>query len=501
MPGETLSCIGCHERQNCAPPARTVMASRQKPAPIVPWYGPARTFSFMNEVQPVLDRHCIRCHTAESKARGGVPDFMTLEAVKGAPAPGSVSYWNLHPYVRRNGPEGNYLGLAPTEFFADTSELYQLLKKGHHGVDMPQEDWNRLVTWMDMNAPYLGEWPGERNEGLLKRRYDLHGRFSRAERNYVTMKDSLFRRSGGGSIPDAGNSITRAGEKSVPVPEPRNETLTVDLGDGVNMTFRRIPAGKFRMGNERETPAERPVSTVGIERPFWMGEAEVTLEQYRRFDPEYANGWYDMHYKDQVKPGYDMDADPRFPVIRVPWARAMEFCRWLSGKTGKKVTLPTEAQWEYAARGGADTDFFFGERDADFSAYANLGDVTLKELAVSGVDPKPIKNPNRFWDFVPRDETYNDGKLHLAPVKSYKPNAYGLYDMIGNAAEWTRSEYRPYPWKEGDGRNESLDSRVPRAVRGGSWYDRPKRATSSWRWGYPGWRPVYNVGFRVIIED
>ena len=168
---------------------------------------------------------------------------------------------------------------------------------------MPQEDWNRLVTWMDMNAPYLGEWPGERNEGLLKRRYDLHGRFSGAERNYVTMKDSLFRRSSGGSISDAGKPITRAGGKSIPVPEARNETLTVDLGNGVNMTFRRIPAGKFRMGNERETPAERPVSTVGIERPFWMGEAEVTLEQYRRFDPEYANGWYDMHYKDQVRPG------------------------------------------------------------------------------------------------------------------------------------------------------------------------------------------------------
>ena len=111
----------------------------------------------MNEVQPVLDRHCIRCHTAESKAREGVPDFMTLEAVKGAPAPGSVSYWNLHPYVRRNGPEGNYLGLAPTEFFADTSELYQLLKKGHHGVEMPQEDWNRLVTWMAVTSCVTGD--------------------------------------------------------------------------------------------------------------------------------------------------------------------------------------------------------------------------------------------------------------------------------------------------------------------------------------------------------
>lgn len=68
MPGETLSCIGCHERQNYAPPAKAVMASRQKPAAITPWYGPARTFSFMNEVQPVLDRHCVRCHTAEDKA-------------------------------------------------------------------------------------------------------------------------------------------------------------------------------------------------------------------------------------------------------------------------------------------------------------------------------------------------------------------------------------------------------------------------------------------------
>ena len=118
-----------------------------------------------------------------------------------------------------------------TEFFADTSELYQLLKKGHHGVEMPPEDWNRLVTWLDMNAPYLGEWPGERNEGLLKRRYDLHRQFSGAERNYVTMKDSLFRRNASGVIVDGGKSVPRASEKSVPVPEPRNETLAVDLGE------------------------------------------------------------------------------------------------------------------------------------------------------------------------------------------------------------------------------------------------------------------------------
>lgn len=501
MPGETLSCIGCHEQQNAAPPAKAVMASRQRPAAITPWYGPPRTFSFINEVQPVLDRHCIRCHNPAAKSSGGLPDLMTLDAVKGAPAPGSVAYWNLHPYVRRNGPEGNYLGLAATEFFVDTSELYQLLRKGHHHVEMPEEDWNRLVAWMDMNAPYRGEWPGERNEACLNRRYDLHKQFSGVERSYVTMKDSHFRRNVNGAVFHGDRPSPQPMEKSVPVPSPNNETLDLDLGDNVNMTFRRIPAGEFRMGSERETPAERPVSQVKIDKPFWMGEAEVTLEQYRRFDPEYLNGWYDMHYKDQVRPGYNMDANPQFPVIRVPWTKAMEFCRWLSARTGKKVTLPTEAQWEYAARGGRETDFFFGERDADFSAYANLGDVTLKELAVSGVDPKPIRNPNRFWDFVPRDEKFNDGTLHLAPVRSYRPNALGLYDMIGNAAEWTRSAYRPYPWNGGDGRDEETDLRVPRAVRGGSWYDRPGRATSSWRWGYPGWRQVYNVGFRVMIED
>ena len=109
-------------------PARAVMASRQKPAPIVPWYGPARTFSFMNEVQPVLDRHCIRCHTAESKARGGVPDFMTLEAAKGLPPPVPSLIGTCTPMCAATARRGTIWGW-PHGVFADTSELYQLLKK------------------------------------------------------------------------------------------------------------------------------------------------------------------------------------------------------------------------------------------------------------------------------------------------------------------------------------------------------------------------------------
>ena len=131
----------------------------------------------------------------------------------------------------------------------------------------------------------------------------------------------------------------------------------------------------------------------------------------------------------------------------------MAFCDWLSKKTGRKVTLPTEAQWEWACRAGTDTPLSFGDLDTDFSKYANLADITVKEMAVRGVNPKPIKNPNPTVDFELKDPRSNDGVLHLAEVGSYQPNAWGLYDMHGNAAEWTRSDYQPYPYDDSDGRN------------------------------------------------
>lgn len=500
MPGETLSCIGCHENQNDAPPAKFTIASRQRPAKLTPWYGEPRTFSFLNEVQPVLDRNCIACHNAKGKEEKGLIDLATIEKVNGAPAPGGVSYWSLHPYVRRNGPEGDYQGLTATEFTADTSELIQLLEKGHYGVELTKEDMDRLVTWIDMNAPYLGHWPGERNEKFLERRYELHKLYTTITRDYATMDDSKYVR----QQPVPRKAPELAADNAAELPDfpfsvqSEPEAASLDLGDGVTINLRKIPAGSFMMGSSNETPSESPRNPVAIERDYWMGETEVTLAQYRQFDPGYENGWYDMHYKDQVKPGYDMN-DPAFPVIRVSWEKAMAFCKWLSEKTGRKVSLPTEAQWEYAARAGSGEAFPYS--GSDFSKHANLADVTIKELAVVGIDPKPMKNPDRYYDFVPRDEHVNDGVLHLAPVASYHPNAFHLYDMIGNVAEWTRSKYQPYPWNESDGRNGSGDLRDKRVVRGGSWRDRPVRATVSWRWGYPAWRPVYNVGFRIVVED
>jgi formylglycine-generating enzyme required for sulfatase activity len=275
--------------------------------------------------------------------------------------------------------------------------------------------------------------------------------------------------------------------------------MKLDLGSNKQLVLKRIPAGDFAMGDVNGDPDEYPVSKVTIRKPFWMATTEISLEQYQQFDAKHCNGYYDMHYKDQVKPGYLMDF-PELPVIRVSWNEAMAFCRWLSQKTGKNVTLPTEAQWEWAARAGSDSSLWYGDVNADFSKVANLGDVSLKKLAVSGVDPQPIKNPGKDVDFVPKDERFDDGVLHLAPCGHYEPNPWGLNDMAGNVAEWTRSTYRPYPYNATTEKKESPSS-SKKTVRGGSWYDRPIHARSGFRQNYPPWQKVSNVGIRVIVED
>jgi formylglycine-generating enzyme required for sulfatase activity len=136
--------------------------------------------------------------------------------------------------------------------------------------------------------------------------------------------------------------------------------LKLDLGQGVTIDCKHVPAGEFAMGDSAGYPNEYPVIQAKIERSFWLGATEVSLQQFQQFDPNHRNGYYDMHYKDQVKPGYLMDA-PQLPVIRVSWDQAVAFCRWLSAKTGRKVTLPTEAQWEWACRAGTATPMYYGE--------------------------------------------------------------------------------------------------------------------------------------------
>jgi formylglycine-generating enzyme required for sulfatase activity len=523
MPGEVITCIGCHEKQNAAVPSVQPSAAKHAPQAIRPWYGPRRNFAFEREVQGVLDAACVGCHndkaTAKTRLGAPLPDFATArlatnktDAVQGK---FSVSYLNLHPYVRRNGPEGDYHILTPLEFHADTSELVQILRKGHHGVILSEEQWDRLITWVDLNVPYWGTWaevmaqyaPSPKyNPDTLKCRQELAQQYANDEFNSEVIaapyRPAAFVSPQKPADPepapklagwpfDAGTA-KRVLQKRVP-------ESVYDIGGRQSIRFAAIPAGSFVMGSNDETPAERPMGVIQIGRPFWMGTAEITQGQFRQFDPAFEDGVYDMHNKDQVRRGYFME-DPDLPAIRVSWAQANAFCAWLSKKIGKTVRLPTEAQWEWACRAGTATPMNYGDLNADFSKRENLADFTFVELAVSGIDPQPMKDPAPLYDYELRDRRFNDGVLHLAKAGSYAPNAWGLCDMHGNAAEWTRSAFRPYPYSDMDGRNnEAVDER--KVVRGGSWCRRQHRATSSWRWAYPGWLRPFDVGFRVVIEE
>jgi formylglycine-generating enzyme required for sulfatase activity len=103
------------------------------------------------------------------------------------------------------------------------------------------------------------------------------------------------------------------------------------------------------------------------------------------------------------------------------------------------------------------------------------------------------------YDWVLRDKRFDDGAVISVDAGKYAPNPWGLCDMHGNVAEWTLSAYRPYPYRDEDGRNDEAYG-GEKVVRGGSWYDRPFRCTSSFRLSYPSWQRVYNVGFRVVCE-
>ena len=182
--------------------------------------------------------------------------------------------------------------------------------------------------------------------------------------------------------------------------------------------------------------------------------------------------------------------EPQQPVCRVSWHEAVAFCDWLSQKTGKKFTLPNEAQWEWACRAGTDTAWSFGERAADFPVFANLADSKLLDLGRQAA----LEKVQPFFAVEPAD----DQQVVSAPVGSYRPNAWGLYDMHGNVAEWTANADLPYPFQADDPRHAAADTR--KITRGGSWRDLASLSRSGCRTSYQPWQRVFNVGFRVLCE-
>ena len=272
----------------------------------------------------------------------------------------------------------------------------------------------------------------------------------------------------------------------------------IELAPGIKMTFVRIPAGQFVMGSYRGQSDTRPTAKVKIDKAFWMGELEVTNQQFNVIFPDHDSRFVDQQWKDHVVQGYPANK-PEQPVIRVSYNDAMDYCKKLSEKTGLNITLPTEAQWEWACRAGSDQDFWYGDMNADFGKKDNLADVTTLLLAVSGIDPQPMPKTSywyKYYTYLPKEEGVDDGNLVQVGGKQYEANPFGLYCMHGNVAEWTRSDYLPYPYNE-----KSKEVSEYKVVRGGSYIERPKFSTAYTRKGYYPYQRVFNVGFRVIIED
>jgi len=169
----------------------------------------------------------------------------------------------------------------------------------------------------------------------------------------------------------------------------------------------------------------------------------------------------------------------------------MAFCDWLSNKTGKRFTLPTEIQWEYACRSGGTSPLWYGTVDDDFSTSANLSDATHHTVDYPHV-------PTALPPWRPADIRFDDGWRVSSPVGAFQPNPWGLFDMHGNVAEWTRSTYCPYPLSAEDRPDDQVSRKT---VRGGSWLDRPRRARSAFRTHYEPSQGVHDVGFRVMCED
>ena len=243
-----------------------------------------------------------------------------------------------------------------------------------------------------------------------------------------------------------------------------------------------VPAGEFVMGStlaETGNTDEKPQHTVRIAHAFGVGKFEVTFEQWDAC----------------TKAGRCLAANDdgfgrgRYPVINVSWVDAKAYTKWLSDTTGRAYRLLSEAEFEYAARAGTQTTWFWGEApdswgSRDACNYANTHDEAGKEA-----------HPMYVWSH----HKCNDGYGENGPTGSYKPNAFGLHDMIGNVREWNEDcLHLGYEDAPVDGSVRPHQGACEKRVaRGGTWVDGPSTSRSAYRYSEPEDFRNYQVGFRV----
>lgn len=242
----------------------------------------------------------------------------------------------------------------------------------------------------------------------------------------------------------------------------RVEGLKQSLGGGVELDLVSIPGGKFMMGDDRHHQDEQPVHQVTLPA-FYMSRYPITQAQYRSLMGEGAG----------VGIGDDC------PIEKIDWYEAMEFCQKLTDLTGNPYTLPSEAQWEYAARAGTTTPFYFG-------------DIITPDLV------------NYNGDFPYNGAPVGENRDRATAVGSFPANSFGLFDMHGNVWEWCLDSYQPnYHGAPTDG-SAWIDESVPerelkRVMRGGAWDYVARGCRSAVRCSLAADRRMAGCGMRVVL--
>lgn len=259
-----------------------------------------------------------------------------------------------------------------------------------------------------------------------------------------------------------------------------------------------IPAGTFVMGStEEETTregvlpyqaeAERPQHEVSIPKPFGLGIGEVSVAQYAAFVDETGyeaatclmyidEAWLEVPGSSWRYPPIPQDAD--HPVLCVDWVDAKAYVDWLAEKTGKPYRLPSESEWEYAARAGTTTARYWGDGIEEMCEHANVADLTSYRPQVD----------------------CNDGYRYTAPITFGIPNAFGLYGMLGNVGEWVADCRLPEYGTEAptDGSAYKSDDCETHTGRGGSWWNDAYYIRAARRFNMTGGYHI--VGFRVAMD-
>ncbi len=244
----------------------------------------------------------------------------------------------------------------------------------------------------------------------------------------------------------------------------------------LGMKLSLIPAGEFIMGSpddEKGRAANEVQHRVQIRKPFYLGVYAVTQAEYRQVMDRNPNWFAAGGGGGEKVVGMDTS---QFPVEQVTWDDAVEFCSRLSQREGKTYRLPTEAEWEYACRAGTTTPFSFGS-------------------SCNGQEA----NCDGDYPYGTNETGPNLGRT--TPVGSYRPNAWGLYDMHGNVRQWCSDWYGSGYYKDSAAADpQGLAIGVERVLRGGSWYYTPAYSRCSYR---DELNPTYrgnDVGFRVVCE-